>query len=100
MPITAHVYRHPQDFARLVRFLSQVRTDIPHTHYLHVGDLTWQMFHILSDSPPAYLGQTCEDRHGDMFGFVLLFPPFGGFEAQVRPQERGTTLEVELLGWA
>jgi ribosomal protein S18 acetylase RimI-like enzyme len=100
MPITAHVYRHPQDFARLVRFLSQVRTDVQHTHSLHVGDLTWQMFHMLSDYPPADLVRIWEDTHGDMRGFVLLFPPFGGFEAQLRPQDRGTALEAELLGWA
>ena len=100
MPITAHAYRHPHDFARLVRFLSQVRTDVQHTHYLHVGDLTWQMFHMLSDYPPADLVQIWEDTHGDILGFVLLFPPFGGFEAHLRPQDRGTALEVELLGWA
>jgi mycothiol synthase len=100
MPITAHAYRHPHDFARLVRFLSQVRTDVQHTHYLHVGDLTWQMFHMLSDYSPADLVQIWEDTHGDILGFVLLFPPFGGFEAQLRPQDRGTALEAELLQWA
>jgi ribosomal protein S18 acetylase RimI-like enzyme len=100
MPITSRAYRHPHDFVRLVRFLSEVRTDIEHTHYLHVGDLTWQMFHMLSDYPPADLVQIWEDTHGDMLGFVLLSPPFGGFEVQLRPQNRGTALEAELLQWA
>ena len=100
MPITSHAYRHPQDFARLLRFLSQVRADVPHTHYLHAGDLTWQMFHMLSDYSPTDLVQIWEDTHGDMLGFVLLFPPFGFFEAQLRPQDRGTAVEAELLQWA
>jgi mycothiol synthase len=100
MPITAHAYRHPQDFARLVSFLSHVRTDVQHTHCLHVGDLTWQMFHMLSDYPPADLVQIWEDTHGDILGFVLLFPPYGGFEVQLRPQDRDTALEAELLQWA
>jgi len=56
--------------------------------------------HALSDYPPADLIQIWEDRHGDILGFVLLFPPFGGFEVQLRPQERGTALEAELVGWA
>jgi ribosomal protein S18 acetylase RimI-like enzyme len=100
MPITVHAYRHPQDFTRLVSFLSHARTAVQHTHCLHVGDLTWQMFHMLSDYPPAELVQIWEDRHGDICGFVLLSPGYGGFEAQLRPQDRGTALETELLQWA
>jgi len=100
MPLTNRSYQHPHDFERLTRFLSHLRTDVQHTHYLHPGDLTWQMFHMLSDYPPADLIQIWEDTHGDILGFVLLFPPYGGFELQLRPQERGTALEAELLHWA
>jgi hypothetical protein len=100
MPLTNRSYQHPHDFERLTRFLSHLRTDVQHTHYLHSGDLTWQMFHMLSDYPPADLIQIWEDTHGDILGFVLLFPPYGGFELQLRPQERGTALEAELLHWA
>jgi mycothiol synthase len=55
---------------------------------------------MLSDYQPADLVQIWEDTHGDILGFVLLFPPFGFFEAQLRPHNRGTALEAELLQWA
>src|SRR6266496_1171732 len=100
MHTASRSYQHPQDFERLSQFLSHVRTEVQHTHFLHPGDLTWQMFHMLSDYSPADLVQIWEDAHGNILGFVLLFPAYGGFELQLRPQERGTALEVELLQWA
>lgn len=93
-------YQHPQDFERLARFLSSIRTDVQHTHCLHPGDLTWHIFHMLSDYPPADIVQIWEDAHGDILGFVLLFPAYGGFELQLRSQERGTGLENDMLDWA
>ena len=100
MPLINRPYQHPQDFGHLTRFLNHVYTDVQHSHYLHVGDLTWQMFHMLSDYPSADLVQIWEDQQGDIRGFVLLFPRFGGFELQLHPQARGTALEAELLQWA
>jgi mycothiol synthase len=100
MPMANRSYQHPHDFERLTRFLSQARTAVAHSHYLHVGDLTWQVFHMLAAYRPADLIQIWEDARGDILGFVLLFPPYGGFELQLRPQEPGTALAAELLEWA
>jgi len=100
MTLTSHPYRHPQDFDRLATFLSHVRTDISHSHYLHVGDLTWQLFHMLADYAPADLIQIWEDAHEYILGFVLLYSAYGFFDLQLNPQQRGSTLEAAMLGWA
>ena len=57
MGITNRSYQHPHDFARLAHFLSLLRPDALHTYVLHPGDLTWQMFHMLAEYPPASLVQ-------------------------------------------
>lgn len=95
-----HPYRHPIDFDRLITFLSQVRIDVHHSHYLHPGDLTWQLFHMLADYPPADLIQIWEDDQEHILGFVLLYPPYGFFDIQLHPQQRGTALEAIMLAWA
>jgi len=100
MTSTARPYLHPQDFPRLTAFLSQVRTDVQQAHYLHVGDLTWQMFHMLGAYQPADLVHIWEDAQEHMLGFVLLYPAYGGFDLQLHPQHRGGPLETEMLQWA
>src|SRR5215216_5261829 len=80
MPVTSRPYQHPHDCECLTRFLSHARTHVQHSHYLHPGDLTWQIFHMLSDYPAYALVQIWEDARGDILRFVLLFPPYGGFE--------------------
>jgi mycothiol synthase len=100
MMFTNHPYRHPIDFDRLNTFLSQIRIDIPHSHYLHRGDLTWQLFHMLADYPPTNLIQIWEDAQEHILGFVLLYPPYGFFDLQLHPQQRGTSLEAVMLAWA
>lgn len=100
MIISSRPYQHPDDFEPLSHFLSNLRADVRHTHILHPGDLTWQMFHMLSEYPPADLLQIWRDPHGQILAFVLLFPRFGGFELQIHADYRGSTLEVELLDWA
>jgi ribosomal protein S18 acetylase RimI-like enzyme len=100
MPVTSRAYQHPDDFERLARFLSSIRTDVQYTHVLHPGDLSWQVFHMLSDYQPADLIHIWEDMQGDILGFVLLFPAYGGFAVQLLPQHRGTALEAETLQWA
>ena len=100
MPFLNRPYHRPYDFERLIHFLSHVRADVQHSHYLHPGDLRWQIFHMLSDYSPADLVQIWEDAQGCIQGFVLLFLPYGGFALQLAPQVRGTTLEAEVLHWA
>lgn len=100
MLITNRPYYHSDDFTRLSQFLSFLRPDAPHTYVLHPGDLTWQMFHMLAEYPPASLVQLWEDQNSDILGFVLLYPPFGGFTLQIHPTHRGSALEAEMLQWA
>ena len=100
MGITNRSYQHPHDFARLAHFLSLLRPDALHTYVLHPGDLTWQMFHMLAEYPPASLVQLWEDIRGDLVGFVLLFRPFGGFTVQLHSTHRGGALESEMIEWA
>lgn len=50
MSTFVHPYHHPQDFERLTAFLSFARRDVASAHYLHLGDLTWQLFHMLAQA--------------------------------------------------
>ena len=84
----------------LYRFLGEARQGIANCHYLHCGDLCWQLFHMLSDFSPSDLIRIWEDEQGELVGFVLVYPPFGMFDIQVHPTYRQRELEVEMLEWA
>jgi ribosomal protein S18 acetylase RimI-like enzyme len=90
----------PDDFPQLNRFLGEVRKDVDHNHYLHVGDLTWQLFHMLNTHRPADLIRVWQDEHGSLVGFVLVYPDFGSFDLQIHPDAKQSDLETEMLAWA
>jgi ribosomal protein S18 acetylase RimI-like enzyme len=100
MTLRSRPYRHPQDFANLAGFLSRARADIQVSHYLHVGDLTWQLYHMLSDEQPADLIRIWEDASAQILGFVLVYPAFGFFDLQLDLSRREENLEAEMLQWA
>jgi mycothiol synthase len=100
MRLNSRPYQHPQDYATLAGFLSQARAHVHQSHYLHVGDLTWQLYHMLSDEHPADLIQIWEDASGRIMGFVLLYPTYGFFDLQLDPSQLGGSLEAEMLQWA
>jgi ribosomal protein S18 acetylase RimI-like enzyme len=100
MSLSSRPYRHPQDYDNLAGFLGRARADIHHSHYLHIGDLTWQLYHMLSDERPADLIQIWEDASAQVVGFVLLYPAFGFFDLQLDPHRREHNLEGEMLRWA
>jgi ribosomal protein S18 acetylase RimI-like enzyme len=100
MSLSSRPYRHPQDFPNLAGFLSQARADIHQSHYLHVGDLTWQLYHMLSDEHPADIVRIWEDASSQIVGFVLLYPAFGFFDLQLDLSRREANLEAEMLRWA
>lgn len=99
MRLTSRPYQHAQDFVKLAAFLSHARSAIHHAHYLHVGDLTWQLFHMLASYHPADIVQLWEDHSEHLLGFVLLYPPFGFFDLQLDPHHRGGSLEADLFEW-
>ncbi len=88
------------DLSRLFAFLGAVRHSIQHTHYLHIGDILWQLFHMLAAYNSSQLIQIWQDDQDNWLGFVLVYPPFGVFDLQVHPDFRGQELESEMLGWA
>jgi GNAT superfamily N-acetyltransferase len=97
---TSRPYGGEADFARLQAFLAHARAAVSQTHYLHTGDLTWQLFHMLADFDPAQIVRVWEHEQSALIGFVLLHPRFGGFELQFDPAWRGLPLALEMLSWA
>jgi mycothiol synthase len=89
-----------KDFALLRHFLGEARQAIRHSHYLHVGDLSWQVFHMLAAHNPSDLMRLWQDEGGTLSGFVLVYPDFGMFDIQVHPHWRDAALEGEMLTWA
>jgi ribosomal protein S18 acetylase RimI-like enzyme len=78
------------------RFVAERRRHVSDSHLLHPGDLAWQLFHMLGDTPTSDLVRLWEDEQGDLVGFVLAYLPFGGFELQTRSE----ALAPEMLDWA
>lgn len=99
MQITAQSYGGDSDFARLTAFLAQCRDHIDQAHYLHVGDLVWQVFHMLAAYQPSNILRLWEDEQKNLVGFVLVYPPFGGFDLQLLPAYSGSVVEAEMLAW-
>lgn len=85
--------------SELQRFLGEARQHIEHCHYLHVGDITWQVFHMLAAHDPANLLRLVRDEQGQdrLAGFWLIYPDFGMFDIQLLPKFRPTDLEAAML---
>ena len=99
MQFTARPYARHDDFARLITFLAQCRSNIQQSHYLHVGDLVWQVFHMLTEYPPSDILHLWEDEQQSLIGFVLVYPPFGMFDLQLLPTYSGSMVEADMLTW-
>ena len=100
MTITDRAYQGLEDFTRVNDFLGQVRFGIDHSHYLHQGDLTWQLFHMKAECNLSELVHLWEDSDGTLVGFVLVYPPHGLFDIQVHPHYRDSVLEQRMIEWA
>ena len=96
------ISRHcePNDLPTLYAFLGQVRQSVDRNHYLHVGDLSWHVFHMLAAYPPSDLIRLWLDGQGTLLGFALVYPDFGVFDLQIHPDFKLLELESEMLGWA
>ena len=68
MNVISRPYTGAADFARLQAFLAHARAAVSQTHYLHTGDLTWQLFHMLADLDPSQLVHIWEDQHAALIG--------------------------------
>ncbi|MEM8534761.1 MAG: GNAT family N-acetyltransferase [Chloroflexota bacterium] len=100
MIITDRAYRGMEDFTQLSDFLGQVRFAIDHSHYLHQGDLTWQLFHMKAECDLSELVHLWEDSNGKLVGFVVVYAPYGLFDIQVHPHHRNSVLEQRMIEWA
>jgi mycothiol synthase len=99
MQFTVRPYASHNDFRRLTTFLAQCRSNIDHAHYLHIGDLVWQVFHMLAEYQPSDILHLWEDEQQNLVGFVLVYPPFGMFDLQLLPTYSGSTVEAHMLTW-
>jgi ribosomal protein S18 acetylase RimI-like enzyme len=97
---TSRPYRGEHDFTALQTFLAHTRIAVDQIHYLHTGDLTWQLFHMLADFDRSQIVHLWHDAQGSLIGFVLIYPPFGSFDLQIHPAWRGAALEADMLIWA
>jgi mycothiol synthase len=100
MNVTSRPYSGEADFAQLQAFLARAHGAVHQTHYLHIGDLTWQLFHMLADFDPSQIVRIWEHDQSALIGFVLLLPRFGGFDLQIDPAWRSEPLAEEMLNWA
>lgn len=82
--VTSRPYTGRHDLEKLLTFLAQARSSVDHAHYLHAGDLLWQMFHMQAAFNPSEIVQLWQDGPGNVIGFVLLYPAFGFFDLQGR----------------
>lgn len=85
---------------KLYNFLGEVRQAVANSHYLHVGDLCWQVFHMLATHKASDIIQLWHDEQETLLGFVLIYPDFGVFDLQVHPDFRQMELESDMLTWA
>ena len=99
MKFTTHPFERT-DLAKLWNFLGEVRQDIHRSHYLHVGDLSWQLFHMLAAHNPSNLINLWRDERNTLIGFALVYPDFGMIDLQIHPSFRLLELETEMLSWA
>jgi ribosomal protein S18 acetylase RimI-like enzyme len=96
--IVTRAYTGINDLEKMQRLVAEARGEIARTHYLHQGDLVWQLHHMHAGENTTDLIQLWEDAHGNLLGFALMFPKYGWFELQVKPTQRGA-LEAEILHW-
>ena len=89
---TSRPYAGQHDLERLSTFLTQARSDIHRAHYLHVGELVWQLFHMQAAFALSEIVHLWEDADGTLIGFVLLYPAFGFFDLEVQAQQAGQRL--------
>lgn len=54
---------------------------------------------MLDDYEPSELIYIWEDSNGEVVGFVLLYPAYGGFELQLHPHHRHHLLTPQILHW-
>jgi ribosomal protein S18 acetylase RimI-like enzyme len=100
MIVTSRPYQGEHDLAALKAFLAQAGSAAAQAHYLHSGDMIWQLFHMLSTFDPAQIVRLWEDEQSRLIGFVLLYPRHGGFEIQIGPRWRDQATAKAMLDWA
>jgi ribosomal protein S18 acetylase RimI-like enzyme len=96
--VTGHrSFRDISDIGLMMDVLVEGRGASPHSGYMHPGDLQWRAFGPHGFPLEEIIG--IWELDGVVLGWALLSSA-EGFDAQVRPGERGTGLEREIIGWA
>ena len=92
-------YRGEQDVALLQAFNAAAIAATDGCGFLHPGDIPHHIFNGNKSFQPAEVLTIWEDGAG-VAAWVLVGPRHRGFDAQVRPDLRGGTLERDVLGYA
>lgn len=91
-----HAYRSAEDLYELMVFNGQCIQTTGGCGYLHPGDIPHHLFSGNKLFDPAEVMTIWEDEAG-VAGWFLAGPRHRSYDAQVRPDLRGTAFEVDLL---
>lgn len=92
-------YAGEADLKRLQEFNAAAIAVTDHCGYLHPGDIPHHLFNGNKYYDPAEVMTIWEDEQG-VAAWLLVGPRHKGYDAQVRPDLRGSDLERELLEYA
>lgn len=92
-------YTGPADLKLLQDFNAAAIALTDHCGYLHPGDIAHHLFNGNKYYDPSEVLTIWEDHQG-VAAWVLVNPRFKGYDAQVRPDLRGSDLERDVLVYA
>ncbi len=97
--VRRRAYQDASDLQLLQSFNSAAIAKTKGCGYLHPGDIPHHLFNGNKYYEPADLLSIWEDEHG-VSGWLLVGPRHRGFDAQIRPQLRGTAFAREVYEYA
>lgn len=92
-------YRGAADLALLQNFNAAAIAETDHCGYLHPGDIPHHIYNGNKYYDPTELMTIWEDDQG-IAAWLLIGPRHKSYDAQVRPDLRGSALEREMLEFA
>lgn len=100
MSLRPRPYQGLPDFISMISILEIGRKTAEHSHYVHIGDLSWWMFY--SDHNETHWRQhiCLWDHNGHPIGWSLLDPDWHSFDVFLLPEWNGSLQEATLLDWS